>query len=226
MRYISPIAYLELYSADGKSVKYKFNERGEYYGDKIDAYDETEKVFTLQVRGDGKDLSGLGIADTGFVPEEACGLGSLNGLNNSTITNNLPAGVAIVSGNTDLSFRKGLRGFFFAAPETTIVAGTEKLIVGKWEVVSGTFTYNGVTYLPGQTFVIKTEFTSGEANIGAVVKLMVPCLIDGECSCDDNKDEYFRIVHLMYKDDATNYYTYNSIGYKNPTDFYKHIKGR
>ena len=133
MRYISPIAYLELYSADGKSVKYKFNERGEYYGARIDAYNETDKVFTLQNRGDGKDLLGKVEGETGFVPEEACGLGSLNGYSNAAIANNLPD--SSVSANKldaddSLAFRKGLRGFFFLAPELTIVAGTEKLIMG------------------------------------------------------------------------------------------------
>ena len=237
MRYISQIPNLELFSYDGKTVKYKFNEQGEYYGDQIDAYDETNKVFTLQVRGDGKDLKGGTIADiaTTFVPEEACGLGSLNGYSNKAILNGLPNDTVAANKldlDDSLAFRKGLRGFFFLAPEITIAASTV-LIPGKWMVVKGVFTYNSATYLPGQYVVLPLGFTEPAAeglNTGVIIKLMVPCIIDGDCTCDDTKDEHFRIVHLMHKDDAEKYYVYNSIGYKNPevptTEWYRHIANK
>ena len=212
MRYISAIENLRLYSADGKSVVYEF-EGGEYFGT-IDAYNETDKAFTLQTRLDKKDLLGKVEGENGFVPEEACGLGSLTGKNNAATPVALDA-------DAYLAFVKGLRGVFFAANPIEVKTTDSKttIKIGKYEVVAGTFKGHAV----GEIVTLAADYETVAGTDAFIIKAWVPCVIDGECSCGEFKEEYFRIIHLMNKDDATNYWLYNGIGYSNPDGFYKHI---
>ena len=102
--------------------------------------------------------------------------------------------------------RFGLGKLFFKAPP--MVAGDTLTVGSYYEVVTGRVTYNGAAYKQGEKFYAVTgvtDFTDANTS-GSVLALAVPPAYDPACSCDQNRDEWFKIRHLEHGHEAKTYY--------------------
>lgn len=190
MRYISHIENLSLMNRDG-TVRAQF-EHGVYSVgllttngglNSIDPSVQSDADTTLQTPW-STDLAG----NTTYRIEMA-GQGSLTGLD---------------AGGSSLTCKEnGYNRLFFQAP--VISGGTAtSSTAGIWyEVLSGTITYNSVTYLKGEKFVTVSGVTATTGS-GSTYALAIPPALAKDI--DSYRDEYFEQVHLNNPSDATGYW--------------------
>lgn len=227
-RFVSKIPSLALQNVDGKVVKQFVN--GVYNGTITEAecYNTAGAKFILQPKTSKLDLSGKTVGDSGVVYAEICGLGSLNGKSNSTITNDEPAGAAL-DADAMKAWWEGLQGLFFYSPALTVDASTGYTVdsVGFYEVDSkaaASVTFRSQTYKPGEIFFVPSISGTAAENVVAVasgttdVTIYMSVPPDSKCAC--NLKEWFKINHLQTGDEPLDYYLFNQAGYTPNTPGY------
>lgn len=186
MKYVSPIGSLVL-STTGDAKKYKFF-NGNFdlgHGNAIDAEPKTSPDDTGIKYLYDADLSDAISGESGVSYEELAGLG-------------------------DLTDPAKYRQFYIAEYSGTVTAGVIEGV--RYKVAFGSYTYNGISGITiGETFV----GVSGVAGATAVTTGTDYFVIDGFESGpllelfgtpDTYTNELFAQKHLLYADDAYDYY--------------------
>jgi len=126
---------------------------------------------------------------------EMCGLGTLNKTAKGGALNVLNC---------------GYRGRFFEAP---ILTGTESVpnVAGiYYEVLTGTVTYNSVSYSVGEQFVVVSGETA-TSGTGTFALTIPPALTK---KCDPFYAEEFKIAQLKEGDESSSYFDWNDGGFE------------
>lgn len=206
MRYITHHDTLVLSSVDGK-LKYRFGADGVLdlgTGVTITQPSASPSNSDLPFIWD-TDLSGLA---TGYL--ERVGQGSL-----TTTT----LGTALTK------LGDGFNRAFFEAPVINSGTATSAVVGVKYKVLTGTITYNSVSYTAGQTFKVVTGQTATSG--GGTYALTIPDALEDKTA--DFRTEAFKIAHLNDGTEATGYYDYKT-GYSGrgglvstAADYYGHL---
>jgi hypothetical protein len=198
MKYKSQHSNLVLYAPDGDAV-YKFKQGSLQVGTATGTTGTNIIDYATIMSQYATDLLG---ATTHAI--EMAGQGTLNGLDDD--------GTAV----TPLA--KGYRGCFFKTPP--IANGTAIPAVAGiyYRVLSGTCTYNGVAYYPGDIFVTDGSITATSATSGGYFELEIPPALDHQCeafrSCQ------FEINTLQRGDESSAYWNWDSSGFEPQDSLY------
>jgi len=186
MRYKSHISNLVLFNSSG-TIEVRFGQDGVLnvgtlttnVGDaNIIDYSNLLKVYDTDLDGNTVTTS------------EMCGLGSLD---KSTKT-----------GGTLTNVQDGYR-LFFECPPISTGAGTVDTDVEKYIVLTGSVTYNGVTYNKGDTFIPAAGVT--ETSGTGTFAIEMPDALTGKVV--DTNAELFDEAHLIHGDEANTEWSFN-----------------